>query len=169
MKYIKNPNTKCTCSNPKHHATWVLNVKGIARSIEAVLKSGDSEKLTKDAYGFVYNMSGFIAHYDINGFRSTYSNTADLLRDLARSSDTTDADRYVRDGYFAKGEQGAYYAQKTELLKIIKGLCEKYEGVAKSHETDEVNDKFLALLDHMKCAESNPSFRKPLLAKLNLI
>lgn len=169
MKYIKNPNTKCTCSNPRHHAKWVLNVKGIARSIEAVLKTGDSCKLTKDAYDFVHNMSGFIAHFDINGFKATYSNTALLLSDLKDSSDTQDPERYIRDVYFSEGEQSSYYAQKTELLKIIKELCRKYEGVVLSHEIGEVTGKFAALRDHVKAAEANPSFQKPLLEKLNLI
>jgi hypothetical protein len=122
MKYIKNPNTKCTCSNPRHHATWVLNEKGILNSIRKVLATGDSDKLTKDAYDFLYLTSGFIAHYNVNGFKHYYRDTELLRNDLKRSSDLQDYDRYVRDGYFSKGEQSAYYAQKANIYKELKSL-----------------------------------------------
>lgn len=67
---------------------WNLNKRGIISSLKRVIKSKDINNLTSDAYKFVMNMSGFIAHYDIHGFRSEYANVADLVSDLQRSSET---------------------------------------------------------------------------------
>ena len=122
MKYIKNPNTKCTCSNPRHHAKWVLNEKGILNSIKKVLATGDSSKLTKDAYDFLNLTSGFIAHYNINGFKDYYRDTNLLREDIARSLDLRDYDRYITDSYFSKGEQSSYYAQKANVYKQLTEL-----------------------------------------------
>lgn len=124
MKYIKNENTKCKCSNSKHHALWILNKQSIIKSIEKVITTKDIDNLTKDAYDFVMNMSGFIAHYDINGFKSNYENTADLVRDLQDSADLADHNRYTTDSYFSEGEQKLYYADKAEVLKAIKDIVE---------------------------------------------
>jgi len=122
MKYINNPNTKCTCSNPKHHAFWVLNKNGIENSIRKIIAKKDISFLTKDCYDFLYNLSGFIAHYDINGFADYYQNIAFLVKDLQNSSDLYDFERYTTDEFFAKSEQHQYYADKAELLKIIKNI-----------------------------------------------
>ena len=119
MKYIDNPNTKCNCSNPRHHAKWLLNKSGIKQSIARIIKTKDIGALTKDAYDFVINMSGFIAHYNHNGFMSEYNNVADFVRDLQNSSDTQRPDYYTKDGFFSKGEQAEYYADKTEILQFI--------------------------------------------------
>ena len=148
---------------------WKLNVNGIAKSIESVLKTGDSDKLTKDAYNFVMNISGFIAHYDINGFKSYYSNTADLLKDLSNSSDCQFPDRYINDSFFSKSEQSAYYSQKTELLKIIRSLCDKYALVALNHEKEEIETKFLSLKNFIESAQGSLDLKGAVLKRLKLI
>lgn len=121
---------------------WKINTKGIIRSVESVLKTGDIDKLTQDAYGFVMNMSGFIAHYDINGFKSEYNNTADLLRELQKSVDVSDAERYINDSWFSNNEQSEYYASKTEILVAIRGMCKKYAVSCQDSENESVIDKF---------------------------
>ena len=169
MKYEKNPDTKCTCSNPRHHAKWILNVRGITRSIEDVLSAGDVSKLTKDAYDFVMQMSGFIAHYNMQGFQSHYENTNDLIENLKRSSDTNDAERYERDEYFSQGEQKEYYAQKAQVLRSIKVLCEKYADKSELREQEIVRTKIEHLIQAAKEAQENPAHAKTLLRKLELI
>jgi hypothetical protein len=127
MKYIKNnPNSKCTCANPDHHAIWDLEPDKILNSLTAVFKNQDITELTPEAYKFVMNMSGFIAHYDIHGFRSTYEDLRLFAQDLLLSSDTTDHKRYLNDEFFSKGEQPLYYKQKAEVLKAIPAIVNKY-------------------------------------------
>lgn len=169
MKYIKNPNTKCTCSNPNHHALWVLNKTGILRSIEAIFKNNTMDKLTKDAYQFAHNMSGFIAHYDMGGFKAYYENVEDFRSDLLRSSDITDAFRYVKDDYFSKQEQAQYYADKTKVLVGIKNLCEKYAGTTKGNESELVENKVAILKELVKRAEADPAAAKKILSSIGLI
>lgn len=50
----------------------------IVSSLRNVFKTGDIEKLTNSAYKFVMLSSGFIAHYNLHGFRAEYSNVNDL-------------------------------------------------------------------------------------------
>ena len=171
MKYKPNPNTKCTCSNSKHHAFWVLNEKGIVKSIENVLKTGDIEKLTKDAYDFVLNLSGFIAHYSYAGFKDYYQNVADFRNDLEESADTHDYIRYIRDPHFGVGEQKEYYAQKAKILEQIATLCanEALKGEIKSREENTIKDKVAFLKECVKRAEEDVDFGRQILKKLELI
>ena len=169
MKYVTNPSTKCTCGNPKHHTKWVLNEAGIIRSIERVLNTANINALTKDAYELVMNMSGFIAHYDYNGFMSYYSNIEDLRHDLEHSSDVTDYQRYVRDTYFSEGEQNEYYAQESRIYKKIGELCGKYKIHTQAEENATVQNK-IALLDEMiSRAKTDDIYAKQVLQKLELI
>ena len=53
MKYTPNPNTKCTCSNPNHHATWDLEPNKIIKSLTNVFKKQSIDYLTPNAYEFI--------------------------------------------------------------------------------------------------------------------
>lgn len=161
--------TKCTCSNPRHHAKWTLNVSGITKSIENVLKTGDIEKLTKAAYDFVMNIEGFIAHYDHNGFKATYSNVEDLRSQLLESSDVTDNERYVRDSSFSEGEQKDYYAQKRQILQNIKILCERYKAQSNHKENELIGERLAFLNAGIKKALTDIEFAKTFLRKLELL
>lgn len=54
----------------------------IVNSVVRAIKSGDIEHLTKTAYNFLYLCSGFIAHYDLWGFRDYYRDTEKLRHDI---------------------------------------------------------------------------------------
>jgi len=144
MKYINNPNTKCTCSNPKHHAFWILNKKNIITSIKRIIETQNINYLTKDCYDFLHNLSGFIAHYDINGFMDYYNNIALLVKDLQNSSDLSDFERYITDKYFSEGEQKMYYADKAEVLKNIKSIVDKIK-VKEFPKTISYTENILAI------------------------
>ncbi len=49
-----------------------------------VAACGDIEKLNKSAYRWLNLASGFIAHYDLYGFRAAYSAPGSLARDIMR-------------------------------------------------------------------------------------
>lgn len=53
------------------------NQKAICNNLKLVFKSNDINKLNNPTYKFVMNMSGFIAHYDLYGFRAEYENRLD--------------------------------------------------------------------------------------------
>lgn len=169
MKYEKNPDTKCTCSNSKHHAKWILNEAGIIRSIENVLKNSNMSKLTKDAYKLVMNMSGFIAHYSHAGFMDYYSNVEDFRRDLQASNDTQDYARYTTDTAFSEGEQKEYYAQQARVLKAIGELCKKYKVHTQTEENVSVQNKIALLDECISRAKTDDVYAKKILQKLELI
>lgn len=66
---------------------------GVAKDFERLLKTGDIAKLTPRLYHHLVQYFGFIAHYDIHGFRSEYAGRlvallhgeGDDLRDLDRA------------------------------------------------------------------------------------
>lgn len=83
-----------------------------------VLACSDIEKLNKQAYAFLNLCSGFIAHYDLNGFKAYYSDHS-LELDLADNANAnqwknfTPADQYYE-----------YMMQKRETYNMILGaLC----------------------------------------------
>lgn len=54
----------------------------IVNSVKRVLKGKNIELLSKTAYNFLYLASGFIAHYNLYGFRDVYSDVEDLRKDI---------------------------------------------------------------------------------------
>lgn len=105
----------------KNNKTWkVLNVNGIYNNIKRIIETKNIDLLTKASYKFLYLTSGFIAHYDINGFKAHYSEVADLITNLKRSSDLRDYDRYIKDGFFQKDDHSKdYYTSKSALYKKL--------------------------------------------------
>ena len=127
MKYTINSDAKCTCSNPRHHAIWDLEPEKIIKSLTQVFDNHNIDQLTKDTYDFIKNLSGFIAHCNIDGFKSEYQDLRKFIDDLLESSDVDNSAHYLSDDYFSKGEQFYYYAQKCALLKAIKKLAIKHK------------------------------------------
>jgi len=164
MKYIKNPDF-----NPRHYALWILNGKGIVKSIENVFNSGNIDKLAKDSYNFVMSLSGFIAHYDINGFKNNYVNVRDFLEDLDKSADIRNPKRYIEDKYFSDNEQRVYYAQKAKVLKEIAILCNRYKDRIEEMETKSIERKMNALFEKVSEIKDNPIQSKKFLKSINLL
>ena len=57
----------------------------IVASLRKVFQTGDINNLSKSAYNFLYQSSGFIAHFNLYGFRDRYKNVDDLKRAIARN------------------------------------------------------------------------------------
>jgi hypothetical protein len=85
----------------------------IAKNVLAACK--DIEKLNSRGYKFLHLCSGFIAHYNINGFKAYYS-THSLKADI---------ERYARQNQwsnFRKGDTNAdYYHSKRDAYNMILG------------------------------------------------
>lgn len=76
----------------------------------------DIEKLNKTGYDFLYLASGFIAHYDINGFKAHYSEPGSLQRDIEENA------RFNQWHNFRTGEENAaYYHSKRDTYNAILG------------------------------------------------
>jgi hypothetical protein len=73
----------------------------------------DIEKLNGTGYKYIYLACGFIAHYNINGFKGYYSNN-DLARDILNNADSN------RWNNFREGDQNYhYYKSKADIYKRI--------------------------------------------------
>lgn len=147
---------------------WSINEAGIIKSLEAVMKSGDIEKLTKDAYNFTMNISGFIAHYNQGGFMSNYRNVADLINDLENSSDISRPEYYTNDRYFSEGDQREYYASKSRILLAIGEMVKKYKGKNADAEEEMITEKWNQL-KNITARNFSTDEKKILLTKFNLI
>ncbi len=73
----------------------------------------DIEKLNGTGYKYIYLASGFIAHYNIHGFKGYYSSN-DLTRDILNNADSN------RWNNFREGDQNYhYYKSKADIYKRI--------------------------------------------------
>lgn len=96
---------------PKTDRQMTLIVNNIVRACS------DIHKLNKTGYNYLYLCSGFIAHYNLHGFRQYYQ-TGRTLRQiiLERRAQNQWLNFHVGD------ENYDYYHQKAEIYNLI---CEK--------------------------------------------
>ncbi len=134
-----------------------MPVKSIVTSVEKVFKSRDIQNLSTSAYKCLYLMSGFIAHYDINGFRHVYKNTSDLARNILDSMDTKDAARYARDPWFANEYGTVYCESKTAVYSQLRDLAARYVEKLIAHDNKAARDSDIAYARELlaKHGESN--------------
>lgn len=99
-----------------------INTKLVVNNIKNIIKSKDIYKMTKATYNVLYLMSGFIAHYNHQGFMDHYQDVDDLISDLLRSSDLKRPDYYL-EAYFQKDDHSKkYYTSKSETYRAIEEL-----------------------------------------------
>ena len=60
---------------------------GVIRNFQDVVESKDIRKMNKELYEFLNLYCGFIAHYDINGFKATYASPGDFAGVFIRHFD----------------------------------------------------------------------------------
>lgn len=93
-----------------------LTTKEQALIIKNVLAAcGNIEKLNKRGYDFLYQCSGFIAHYDIEGFKEHYRDHS-----LAADIEANHGQNQWRN--YREGERFAdYYHSKRDIYNAILG------------------------------------------------
>lgn len=114
------------------------NSKAIVNNINLVFKTGNIEKLNNPTYKFVYLLSGFIAHYNLYGFRSEYSDLRTFARDLLYSCSQEEERRAV--GNWDIGGYGKEYCQsKADAIRGIREVVMKYQDkiTQESENADE--------------------------------
>ena len=84
-----------------------LIVNNVVRACE------DIEKLNKTGYNYIYLCSGFIAHYNLCGFRDTYSDGS-LRSDILKHQSSNQWNN------FSPGEENYdYYKSKAQVYNQI--------------------------------------------------
>lgn len=137
------------------------NVSAVLRNIESVFKNQNIYKLNKAGYNFLYLMSGFIAHYNLNGFKCVYKNLDLLLQDIKEAL-PIEKDCAIRDINDPKHNgYGLPYCQNE--LDIIVGLeliVKKYEKEIINSEAEKDNDRFALLKELVKRGETDLEIRQ---------
>lgn len=89
----------------------------IVRNVLAACK--DINKLNGTGYKFLNLASGFIAHYDLNGFKAHYNEPGSLQRDIEANA------RANQWSNFRPGEQHAdyYHSKRDTYNKILGHFC----------------------------------------------
>lgn len=91
----------------------------IVWSVAKVMKTGDIEHLTKQAYNFLMLSSGFIAHYNLHGFMDYYSDVETLRRDILTNQMNN---QWFN---FCPGEKDYdYMMQKRDIYNQICAVCQ---------------------------------------------
>ena len=103
-----------------------FNTEKIKKNIYKVFRYKDIEHLNLDSYNLLYGLSGFIAHYDINGFKDYYKDLRVLINDLKRSYDLTNT--YINRIKQVHSPQKEYYFSKIKTIEEIKHLIIEHEG-----------------------------------------
>lgn len=98
-----------------------LDNKTRARIVKSVVAAatGNPDSLTLQAYRWLIRAGGFIAHYDLHGFR-TYYHTKSLVDDLRVSAEqwySTYVNVHPRERYHAERTWGA-----VTMVEILKAL-----------------------------------------------
>jgi hypothetical protein len=83
---------------------------------------GDIEKLNRTGYKFINLASGFIAHYDLYGFRAAYSASGALARDIMRY-----AHQNQWNNFHSSDPDYLYYMGKRDIYnRIVAAIRERY-------------------------------------------
>lgn len=86
----------------------------IVSSVMKVFKTGDIDKLTNSAYKFIMLSSGFIAHYNLYGFRAEYSNITKLRHDILMNIPANQWNNFS-----PRDRDYAYMMQKKDIYNRI--------------------------------------------------
>lgn len=114
-------------------------VELIVSSFRKIFLKRDVSYLTKSAYDFIYQSSGFIAHYNIFGFQDHYADVQSLKNDILRNKSMNQWSN------FQPGERDYdYYMQKRDIYNMI---VEEVEESNERNRRDEKNGLYGALVD----------------------
>lgn len=142
------------------------NSRGVLSNLELVFKTSNIWKLNKPTYNFVMNMSGFIAHYNLQGFQCTYEDVSLLIGEIADSVKS-----YVPDYNYEVQSYGKIYADsKKAIYDALPALCEKYTKQAQDTSTTrirEVLEKTNAILTEV-LKRNDPEIERRMIQQLQL-
>lgn len=120
----------------------------ILRSFAMVFLMQDIEQLNKYAYDFINVASGFIAHYNLHGFRAHYGSSEALAEDILFN------ERNKNTNYSPNEKDYPYYKQKADMYAQI---CEYARGNFDNIPGEEETFKPPVITDFF---EEEPEWRK---------
>ena len=89
-------------------------VRLVVSSFRNVFRQNEISKLSKSAYNFIYLASGFIAHYNVHGFREHYADVESLKWDILLNKSMNQWNNFGPcDADFT------YYMQKRDIYNMI--------------------------------------------------
>jgi hypothetical protein len=100
----------------------------VIKNFQEVIENKDIDRMNKELYNFLILYSGFIAHYDINGFKSTYRNPVDFSEVFIKHFDRNH--RYYQGIYAC--HQTPY--KDTNMTKAA--IKREFEKIVDRHKED---------------------------------
>ncbi len=102
------------------------NVKALGANAALVFRTGDIRRLNKVTYNFIILEMGFIAHYDLAGFKDAYRDLT-MFREMLQTSEYSrdpdynlrQATRYEHDRDFIKWYGERYCRSVAEGIRAI--------------------------------------------------
>jgi len=133
-----------------------VNFLYVVRNFRKVIESKDINKMTKELYDFLNLYCGFIAHYDINGFKSVYCTPKQFADVFIRHFDS--GHRYFNGIHPYHDEQykdsGFTKAQiKREFCRIV-GMYK--DSITNWAEAKQRNERYALYLTLKKEFEPDP-------------
>lgn len=121
-----------------------IDTKTQALIIKNVLAAcGNIDKLNKRGYDFLYQCSGFIAHYDIHGFKEYYRDHS-LVADIEANYSQNQWRNYKPGERFAD-----YYHSKRDIYNAILGNLLAVEVTRKSFDA-QLGDPIKFMREHFQ-------------------
>lgn len=90
----------------------------ILSSFKRVFATGNIENLTNTAYKYIYLASGFIAHYNLHGFRDAYQDVSRLRGDILFSAQSNTWRNFT-----PADKDYDYYMAKADVYKDLVSLA----------------------------------------------
>jgi len=130
----------------------------VIKNFKEVIETRNIDKMNKELYEFLHLHCGFIAHYDINGFKATYRNPRDFAEVFIRHFEREH--RYYSGTYRCHEEAykdtGLTKAQiKTEFERIVDRHKEEISDWAKDGQRNERYALYLKLKEEFEGGETN--------------
>jgi hypothetical protein len=89
----------------------------ILSSFKKVFATGDIENLSTSAYKYIYLASGFIAHYNLYGFRDAYRDVRSLKEDILANAQAN-----AWRNFTPSDKDYSYYKSKAEVYSGLVSL-----------------------------------------------
>ena len=130
----------------------------VIKNFKEVIETRNIDKMNKELYQFLNLYCGFIAHYDINGFKATYKSQRDFAEVFIRHFDRQH--RYYQGIYRCHEEQykdtGLTKAEiKKEFERIVDQHKEEISRWAKDEQRKERYTLYLKLKQEFEGGETN--------------
>jgi len=121
-------------------------MKSVVKNFQEVVETKDIGKMNKELYEFLNLYCGFIAHYDINGFKATYSSPKDFAEVFIRHFDREH--RYYNGIYSCHESPYKNTAMtKVEIKREFEKIVDLHkESIARWAEEEERKERYAVYL-----------------------